>query len=123
MNCPHCKVKMNEAGYMSLAPIGQARLVMTHWDCPECGDRIRKDDPPTATGKVCAECGAPEAFNPGYGRKGSYLIDHADDCDAPVPCELIDAAAHRVAAAEHAAAEAGSPAPLLTALMGEVFRD
>ena len=115
MHCQYCNVKMIESGYMTLAP--NARIQMTHWDCPECENRVNKGDL-TATGKVCAECAAPEMFNGSY-----YVIDHADGCDAPVPCDLIDAAAQRVAAAEDAAAEAGSPTPLLTALMGEVFRD
>lgn len=115
MNCPDCNGKMNEAGYMTLAP--NARIQMTHWNCPDCGGRVNKGDV-IATGKACAECTAPETFNGSY-----YVIDHADGCDAWVPCELIDVAAQRVAAAEDAAAEAGSPTPLLTALMGEVFRD
>ena len=70
MNCPDCNGKMNEAGYMTLAP--NARITMTHWNCPDCGGRVNKGDNALATGKVCAECTAPETFNGSY-----YVIDHA----------------------------------------------
>jgi len=115
MNCPDCNEKLNEAGYMPIDP--GARIRVTHWNCPECGRRVNKGDV-IPTGKACAECAAPETFNGSY-----YQIDHTAGCDAWVPCELIDVATQRVAAAEDAAADAGSPTPLLTALMGEVFRD
>ena len=89
MNCPNCNVKMNEAGMMYFEPT--VRIEMTHWNCPECGGRVNKGDV-IATGKMCAECTAPETFNGSY-----YVIDHADGCDAWVPCELIDVAAQGVA--------------------------